>query len=916
MKRIQLLLLLLISVAGTFAQQWQVKGSVFDGSSNLSLPGANLTFNSLKNDKKYIATTSSSGEFTVNLPGAGQYELQVSFIGYEKLVRTIKIERAVQNLGKMSLKASSITLKAVEAEGCATRAIQKNDTMEYNATAFKTLKGSTSEDLIAKMPGIIVSNGTVKVQGEEVKKVLVDGKPFFDNDVTAALRNIPSDIVSAIQVFDKKSEQAQFTGFDDGQSVKTLNIVTREDSRTGYFGKMTAAAGTEDRYQLGGSVNYFKGDRRITITGQSNNVNQQNFTQEDILGSIGSGSRNRGGGGPDGPPPGAGGPFGGGGSSDNNIGQLGGLSTVNALGFNYTDKIGTKVDVTGGYFFNASDNYATKDLTRTYFDETNGKRVYTQNSTSSTQTYNHRFNLKFDYAIDDKNSLTFVPRVSLQKTNTNSTLNASTTTDGVLSNQTSTTSVGNGDGYNMSGMLLYRHKFDKAGRTISLGLNCGLSDNDRTSLYTSTSPVLKQQIDNLSSGYNWGANVMYTEPLSKNMQLMTNYNINYSYSDADRKNYNYNGLTNIYQDLDTALSNVYNTNYLTQRFGTGIRFANKKVNTMVSLNYQRADLDGTQQFPTIGTTSKSFSSILPMAMADIKFNSRKALRLGLFSSSAAPSVSQLQDVIDNTNSLALTSGNSNLKEQISTMLNARYTYTSLTGQTFIAMVGISNKLNYIGDSTYVAGSDQTLKDGIVLSKGSQFTKPVNMDGYWSVNSMLTYGMPFDPLRSNLNLSTNLSYSRLPGIYNGARLNTNSYNVAPTMVMSSNISENLDFTFSYNASWTLSNSTKSNTSYLTQNAGFKIDWITWLGMTLGSQFNWQDYTGSTEPYYLWNASLGKKIFKNQRGEVKFQAYDLLHQNKAISHTIATAYAEDATTNILKPYFMLSFVYDLRVFNSKS
>lgn len=914
MKRIQLFLLLFLSVSVAFAQQWQVKGSVFDAASNVSLPGANLTFQSLKNDKKYVVSTNGSGEFSLNLPGSGEYDVQVSFLGYEKLSRSIKIERPVMNMGKMSLKSSSVTLKAVEAEGRATRAIQKNDTMQYNATAFKTLKGNTTEDLIAKMPGIVVSNGTVKAQGEEVKKVLVDGKPFFDNDVTAALRNIPSDIVSSIQVFDKKSEQAQFSGFDDGQSVKTLNIVTREDSRKGYFGKLTAAAGTENRYQLGGSVSYFNGDRRITLTGQSNNVNQQNFSQEDILGAIGSGNRSRGGGGPDGPPPGAGGPSGGGGASDNNVGQLGGLSTVNALGFNYTDKIGTKIDVTGGYFFNASDNYATKNLTRTYFDETNGKRVYTQNSTSNTETYNHRFNFKFDYAIDDNNSLTFIPRVSLQKTNTNSTLNAQTTTNGVLSNETSTTSIGNGDGYNMSGMLLYRHKFSKAGRTVSLGLNGGLSDNDRTSLYASTSPVLKQQIDNLSSGYNWGANVMYTEPLTKSMQLMTNYNVNYSYSDADKKNYNYDGLTNIYQDLDTALSNVYNTNYLTHRFGTGIRYVTKKVNTMVSLNYQRADLDGTQVFPTAGNTSKSFSSILPMAMADIKFNSRKALRLGLFSSSSAPSVSQLQDVIDNTNSLALTSGNSNLKEQISTMLHSRYTYTSLTGKTFIAMVGLTNRVNYIGDSTYVAGEDQKLKDGITLTKGSQFTKPVNLNGYWSVNSMLTYGLPVDLLRSNLNLSTNLSYSRLPGIYNGARLNTNSYSVASTVVMSSNISQNLDFTFSYNAALTLSESSKNSSSYLSQNAGFKIDWITWMGMTLGSQFNWQDYTGSTEPYFLWNASLGKKIFKNQRGEVKLLAYDLLRQNKAISHSVSTAYYEDATTNVLKPYFMLSFVYDLRVFKS--
>lgn len=910
MRSIKVLLLFLLIAAQAMAQQWSVRGSVSDLDSKTALPGANICLTlATTESKKYYATTNQAGEFVLKLPAKGNYQLLVSFVGYEKLQRSIKLQQPEQNLGKMSLKAQSINLGVAEAEGRATRAIQKNDTMEYNATAFKTLKGSTTEDLIAKMPGIVVNNGTVKAQGEEVKKVLVDGKPFFDGDVTAALRNIPSDIVSSIQVFDKKSEQSQFTGFDDGQSSKTLNIVTREDSRKGYFGNLTAAAGSEDRYQLGGTVNYFNGDRRITLTGQSNNINQQNFTQEDIIGVIGSGSRNRGGGGPGGlggPPPG------GGGAPDNMVGQLGGLSAINALGFNYSDKIGKKVEMTAGYFFNATDNEAVKNVNRTYFDETDGKRIYTESSSSNTKTYNHRFNFKFDYKIDDKNSLTFMPRVSVQKTNYNTLLNAQTTTDGLLSNQTSTASIGSGDGYNLSGMLLYRHSFAKTGRTISLGLNGGGSDNERVYHYTATNPVEKQEVSNLSSGYNWGTNLMYTEPLSKKMLWMLNYNLNYSYNDAD-KTIN-DQLTN---QIDTALSNVYNTNYLTHRIGTGIRYANKKINGTVSLNYERADLDGSQVFPYTGSTSKSFSSILPMAMADIKFNSRKSMRLSLFSSSSAPSVSQLQNVIDNSNSLALSSGNPNLKAQISNAFNTRYTYTSLSGQTFVAMIGVSNRMNYIGDSTFVASNDVALSDGITLYKGSQFTKLVNLDGYWNVNTMLTYGLPFDLLHSNLNLSANLSYSRLPGIYNGAKRITDSYSISPTMVMSSNISQNLDFTLSYNAACS-SASSSTGTSYVSQNAGFRINAITWLGITLGSQLNWQNYTGLSqgynENYWLWNASLGKKIFKNQNGEIKLQAYDLLHQNKAISRSVSTAYYDDTTTNVLKPYFMLSFVYDLRYFKS--
>ncbi|MGL5317477.1 MAG: carboxypeptidase-like regulatory domain-containing protein, partial [Bacteroidales bacterium] len=363
-------LLLLFFAISTFASgQIHITGTVMETRSNLPLTSATVSITKDgSTDKPFYATTDPDGKFSIQKVPQGSYLLKITFIGFKSYQKKFKSLPENGKLGSFYLQEESIELNEVVAQGRATRATQKEDTLTYNASAFKTMAGSSTEQLLAKMPGIVVDGSGVQAQGEQIKKILVDGKPFFEGDPTLALRNLPADLVESIEVFDKMSEQAEFAGFDDGNSQKTINIRTRAQNKAKQFGRASAGYGTEDRYQLNGSYNYFKGDRRITLLGMSNNINQQNFSQEDIAGAMGGGRR-------------------GGGGSGFMIGQLPGITNTTALGMNYSDQWGEKIKVTGSYFFNRSKNDEESYASRSYFDTNPYVRNYEEAYTGTNTNY-------------------------------------------------------------------------------------------------------------------------------------------------------------------------------------------------------------------------------------------------------------------------------------------------------------------------------------------------------------------------------------------------------------------------------------------------------------------------------------------------------------------------------------------------
>jgi hypothetical protein len=284
------LLLLLIGILGIStagAQSMRITGSVVDRSTGEPLIAATVKAVLSDGAEETFGITNDKGVFNIEIPHPGNYRIEFSYVGYNKLTKQSNLRPGNNYLGKIRMTEKTVELKNAQIVGKDMRVKQKADTTVFNADGYKVLEGATGEDLIAKMPGMKITDGKIEAQGEEVKKVLVDGKPFFENDPTLALKNLPAEVIQSVAVFDKMSDQAEFTGFDDGNSVKALDVRTRSYKRTAFSEKIYGQYGTDSRYNFGGNVNFFHGDRRITLMGLSNNVNQQDFAIDDILGGHG-----------------------------------------------------------------------------------------------------------------------------------------------------------------------------------------------------------------------------------------------------------------------------------------------------------------------------------------------------------------------------------------------------------------------------------------------------------------------------------------------------------------------------------------------------------------------------------------------------------------------------------------------------
>src|SRR5690606_32450798 len=446
--------------------------------------------------------------------------LRISYIGYEDYQKSLKIIDANLNVGILKMSTLKTTvLKEVQIVEKVQAVIQNDDTTQFNANAFKVNADASTEDLLRKMPGMDFSSGKPQTQGEQIAKVLVDGKPFFGDDVTSSLKNLPAEVVDKIQVYDEQSEQSQFTGFDDGNTSKTINIITKPNKRQGVFGRLYAGYGYDDKYSAGGNLNYFEGDRRISLVGMSNNVNQQNFASEDLLGVSSGGSRG-----------GRGGRRGGQSAFEND--QQGGIATTNAIGLNYSDKWGEKIEVTGSYFFNNSHVHSEELTQRNYVLPSQAGQTYQDSSLTNTDNTNHRINMRLNYQIDSNNSILFIPRLSFQNNSSASVMNGLTLQNGTdVLNRTVNDFLSDRKGYNLSSMLLYRHKFAKPGRTLSFWTRGGMDNNEGDSKLFAISDLetaidtLDQQSTQRSNGWNVYTNLNYTEPLSKKSFIQVQYGI-------------------------------------------------------------------------------------------------------------------------------------------------------------------------------------------------------------------------------------------------------------------------------------------------------------------------------------------------------------------------------------------------------
>lgn len=910
------------------AQPFSVKGIVVDQETNEPLPGVAVKTIAISDSSKIrTAITNNEGVFIITEIETRGIYLQLSSLGYETKTQRIRLEQRVTDVGTIILATESELLEEVEVTGIQQRAVMKGDTTQFNADAYKTNPDATAEDLIKKIPGVEVTDGQVKAQGEQVRRVMVDGRPFFGEDPQAALKNLPAQAIEKVEIFDRRTDQAQFTGFDDGEEEKTINIVTRPSFRNGTFGRAYAGYGTDARYEAGGNINNFNNASRLSVIGMSNNINQQNFGNEDLLGVVGT-NQNAGGGGRWRRGPSV--------DSDPNdfaVGSQSGINTTHSFGINFSDEWGQKFKLNTSYFFNRTDNENEQFINQTNFVTDTTNQIYTSNAFGSGTNMNHRFNLRMEYKPSEKNQFIFTPFASLQQNNSSFINNARTTTEeGTLLNTSDNIYGSDLSGYNIGGNLLWMHRFGKEGRTLSINGRGNTNNNSgNTNLFADNAfyrttvdrDTLAQEGLPISKSTRLSTRTRYTEPLGERSQLQIGYDYDLNFDDSNRETYNIDPDSGLRLSLDSNVSNVFTSIYQEHEFGLTYRFNTKTLNVGTGAEYQYATLTSDLQFPRSGEINRIFQNVQPFAFLRWRISKQKNLRMYYRASTDAPSVTQLQDVVNNSNPLQLTVGNPNLTQSYGNRLVMRYGSSNLEkGTNFNAYLYARQISNYITNATLVAQKDTALADGVILQQGAQLSYPVNLDGFYNLRGEATWGLPVAPLLSNIDISTGLNYSRTPGLINNQNNISQTYGISQRLMLASNFSDKIDFNVGISANINLVYNTlqpERNNNYYIQTVTAGLTYIFWKGVVLRTNFTHQWYAGLDDAFNqnfaLWNASLGKKLFKNQQGEISVRVFDILNQNRSINRNVTESYVQDVQTLVLEQYFMVTFTYNIRAFKGE-
>lgn len=933
--RITLLIFCLLLSITAFAQrpagqnmpERKFTGKVIDGTAKVPMVGANVLIKTVADSLLRGTVTGVGGIFELARPFIPQVKLEITFLGY-KTITKIHSMREPLELGELILLEDTKVLGEVLVQGVNVVGEQKGDTTSFNANAFKTQTNAQAEDLVRKLPGITFQGGQIQAQGEQVQKILVDGREFFGGDPSIALRNLPADAIDRVEVLDQRSDQSRLTGFDDGSYTKTINIILRSDRKNGSFGRTYAGYGNDDRYSAGGSVNFFKGDQRISVLGLFNNINQQNFSSQDLAGLTANASAGAGrtggmgmGGGGFG-----GGQWGGGGNNNFLVGSSGGIVTTNAMGLNYSDKWGKKVNVTGSYFFNNTANSLRQITNRETVVNQNLRQFYEENLINTVKNGNHRANARIEADLNEKNSIVLTPSLSFQDNDTYSDRDV-LTRNSLGDSLSALRSISNArtKAINLSNNLTYRYKFDKIGRTLSTEVFTAWSNRDQESdLVAASREFRRNRIDTatqetyaLNDGLNYRVNLTFTEQLSKNAIGTFGYQIGNNTTIADQKTFQIDDERRAL--LDTALSNEFDNKFITQRLRSGYAYNKDAWSVNVNMDYQNAQLDNEAFFPTPGTFKRGFNNLLPSA--NLNYRNRKtgfSWRVRYRTSTNEPSVTELQNVVNNQNPLNLRVGNPDLGQSYNHNIFANISKINLEkSRTLFLFVTHSVTSDFIGNSTFLTTRDTLINNEILLRSGGQLSRPINLDGNIRSSFFLTYGAPLKKLKTQFNLNSRVSFNRTPGIINGISNLNDNLTLSQGLTFNSNISQNVDFTISSTGSYNIVNSSLQqnlDNNFYQQESNIRLYFSSKNGKYfMGNNVAHSLYSGLSEGFnqnfWLWNLEGGFRFAKNNKAELKAVLFDVLNQNNSISRTISDVAVTDVFTNVLTRYGMITFTYIL-------
>ena len=936
------MLLLLVSIA-SFAQERLVSGAIIDR--DTKDPVEQVTVQLLKTDSTYVtgAISNEKGLFHLNAPENGKYLLKITSVGYKPTVKRVVIEQDKNlALGNVVVGADAIMLKGAVVTAMAQKVTLKEDTFVYNSAAYRTPEGSVVEELVKRLPGAEVSDdGTIKINGKEVKKILVDGKEFMTGDTKTALKNLPTSIIDKIKAYDEKSDLSKVTGIDDGEEQTVLDFNVKKGMNKGLMSNIDLGIGNKDRYSARGMGGYFNSNNRFLLFGNANNTSDRGF---------GGGGPRRG--------------FGGGNGLN--------ASKMLAANYNYEEKNKFKFNTSLRWNHSDGDVWSRRSSENFMGSSSSFSNSLNQNF-SRSDSWNG--NIRLEWMPDTMTNILFRPSISWTTNDSRSTgISASYNQDpyqytedplsdegiekmdevDAVINRQKSVSLSYSKNNNIRGMLQLNRKLNNKGRNVTLRMDAKYTDKDSKSISLQNAHLYLVQNEagldstyqtnryNLtpSKDYSYSAQATYSEPLWKATFLQFSYKFTYSYSKSDRSTYDFskysfdgispeygawgNYLGRLDGELgdyrDDKLSRYSEYRNYTHDIQVMMRFVRQKYNLNfgVMIQPQRSKFIQDYQGKYVDTV-RTVTNVSPTLDFRYRFSKMSNLRVNYRGTTSQPSISQLLNIVDDSDPLNVSMGNPGLKPSFTQ--NFRLFYNNFVQN---HNKGVMTYINFSTTSNSISNKvtyDETT--------GGRITRPENINGNWNVMGAFMFNCSIDSTGVwNINTGTNLGYNHYVSYLSLDKSQDSQKNTTQNTTWNERLSLSyrndwlelsLDGTLAYNHA---KNKLQPNSNLDTWQFSYgpsmtlTAPWGTSLNTSLScsSRRGYSDASMNTDEF-VWNAQLSQGFLKGKPLTVMLQFYDLLHQQSTFSRAISSVSRTDTEYNAINSYAMLHVVYRMNLFGGK-
>ena len=876
-----LVIVLMLTGSVAFAQKYSIKGSVAENQGEV-LPYASVTLLQTK-DSSVVAftTTTSKGLFLLKDISKGEYILKITFLGYAPFLKKISTPAKSHTLqmGRIELQSLEIELPTITIYGEKEAILVKEDTVQYNADSYHTRPNANVEQLLKRLPGLVVQRGgNIQVQGETVTRIFVDGKEFFGGNLQMATKNLPADAIEKVEVIDGKSEEAKFSGIDDGHREKVINLTLKEEHRDMAFGKATAGLGTDNRYVGQANYNRFDEGSQLSLMGLSNNINIQDLSGGQGLGENGTQA------------------------ADVN---KPGLQITHAVGGHLFQQLNPKTSLTASYQFNHTNASLKENLVRQNFLP-EGIALYYENNLQQNKNRGHQVLTTLEHK-ESRNTLRLNTVLNYADIHS-----AAITTRQSFSVADSLVNIGERNSQlenknvSLLAQMFYGYRFKKEGRFITLNNQLsayqnhseGWSDNF-TRFRGGTEEQVLQQNEQENKNLSYSLHFAYTEPLGSRQYLQASYHISNRRSTSELEVWD---IFNEILQLNVEQSNHFNNTYLNQQAGLTYRLNREKYKLALGANVQQSTL-GRSLHPAGNQDKQSFRNFLPSATFNPQLSQNTRLSLTYNTFVREPSINQLQPVVSRFDPLHLYVGNPDLRpeyrHQGKLSINTSMPKSGVYFSTSLAFNYISNPI-----IAAVQVDEQQVRT----------TKYVNLEQSNYFAAFINLGVPLKKLNSQFNLSPYLRQEQSMNLLNGVK----------GAIRQRSLGGNLGYTYTYKELLDVNLHTNLMVTHSEYGLNEQQDQF-FVNSVYGAEVALQVLKNvwfTSDAYYskfknsganfeqaipVLNFSLAKSLLKENKGEVKLSALNVLNRNLGISQVTSLNYFEQSVQNSLGSYFMVSFTY---------